>query len=70
MSTIAAPDQVEPLAVSLRQAGKLLGGVSPTTVSRLIDAGEIHATRLPGINRVLVRVDELDRFLRDHEDRP
>jgi len=53
------------LTVRPKEAAKMLS-VSPRTLSKLIKAGEIPASK---INRVvLIRVDDLEAFIERHSD--
>jgi excisionase family DNA binding protein len=54
-------DLLVPLAYDYPAAGRLLGGVSESTVFRLVKAGEIRSTRV-GTRRVIAR-EELLRYL-------
>lgn len=46
-------DEIEPLAVSIRQAGAALGGQSKSTIYKLIKAGKLEST-LIGSRRVII----------------
>jgi excisionase family DNA binding protein len=55
---------VEPLAVDIREAGRLLS-LSPRTIRRHIQAGRIQAVRIG--RRVLVPVEALTEMLKRNE---
>ena len=48
-------------ALKIREAAQYLGGVSPTTVRRLIKRGLIRP--ILALRHILIPVEELDRFL-------
>lgn len=56
---------MEPLAYSLGDAGKALGGVSVPTLHRWVKAGKLRVTKLGG--RTLIRRAELERILYEAE---
>ena len=55
------PDNADSLLVDRKRAGELLGGVSLSTVERLISAGELTPIRLG--RRVMLRRSELQSFV-------
>ena len=48
-------------ALKVKDAAKYLGGISTTTVRRLINRGLIQPNR--ALRHILIPVEELDRFL-------
>jgi hypothetical protein len=46
-------DEIEPLCVSIKQAGTALGGQSKSTIYKLIGAGKLEST-LIGTRRVVI----------------
>jgi hypothetical protein len=50
-----------PKALKIKDAGQYLGGLSATTVRRLIKRGLIKPNR--ALRHILIPVQELDRFL-------
>ena len=56
---------VEPLAYSMEDAGKALGGVTTKTLYRWVRDGKLRTTKVGG--RTLVRRVELERILAEGE---
>lgn len=54
-------DVTGPKALKLLEAAAYLGGISPTSVRRLIKRGLIRPNR--ALRHILISIDELDRFL-------
>lgn len=52
-----------PRYASLQDAADYLGGVSTTTVRRMIARGDIRAHRLPGSRLIRVDLNEVDRAI-------
>ena len=52
---------IAPAAFKLRGACDYCGGLSPATLRRLIERGEIK--RLAGVRHIVITKAELDRFL-------
>jgi excisionase family DNA binding protein len=63
MSAINKP-AIPPKCVSVSEAAETLG-VVPLTIARLIKAGDLKASHVG--RRVVIKVDEIDRFLADNE---
>jgi excisionase family DNA binding protein len=59
----ATPVVAGPLAVTVAEAGRRLGGVHPSTVRRWIKSGALRASKFPGGRGHLVRVVDLEAFL-------
>jgi excisionase family DNA binding protein len=53
---------ITPAALKLKDAAAYLG-VSPATVRRLIDRGEIRSVQ--ALRHILISIKELDRFLEE-----
>lgn len=58
---------IEPLVVNAREARRMLGGVSYTTLWRLMRAG--HIRPLPGVRMKLFSIRALRRFVEQQERR-
>lgn len=64
-ATGRAQTAVQPLAYSLADAGKALGGVSVPTLHRWVRAGKMRTSKVGG--RTFVRRAELERLLKEGE---
>ena len=56
------PGQPPPLAVTVEEAGRRLGGRHPTTIRRWIKSGALPATRSGG-REYLIRISDLEAFV-------
>lgn len=63
-SSPSTPNGIPPLAISMATAAAAVG-ISAVAMRRLVKAGKLKHSRVG--RRVLIRVDELDRFLRASE---
>lgn len=66
MASTSQASAVEPLAFTIKQTCLVLGGISRTTLWRLIRSGELKVRRV-GLKRILIPRTSIEQFLKkDH----